>query len=157
MKTTIKILALLIFSPTSILAQQVSNSDSVQVTEAYKLLFAAVDSNDMETLMNISTDKIYCLLCSDSTDFSEAPYMYHKKDFLVNHLSKIKESESYQRATSNDKLIMVKEKGHRSDITIFWTIYKRDELATGHESMKFGIYFKNVNDTFKFAGMETVP
>lgn len=157
MKKTIKILTILLLSSTSLFGQKVPSTDSLKITEAYKALFIAIESNDIETLVNISTDKIYCIICSNLTDFSKSPYMYDKKDFLENHLEKIKNSEAYQRATRSKELILVKENHYRTGITAFWTIYKRDELAPGHEGGQFGIYFKKINGEYKFAGMETVP
>lgn len=157
MKKTIKILTILLLGSTSLFGQKISSTDSLKVAEAFTALFAAIDSDDMETLDNMSTAKIYCILCSESPDLSESPYMYDKKDFLENHLEKIKNSESYQRATKSDELMLVKENDPRTGITAFWTIYKRVELAQGHEGGQFGIYFKKVNGEFKFAGMETIP
>ena len=157
MKKTLKILTILILSSTSLFAQEVSSDDSLKVVKACKYLFTAIDSNDMESLANLSTDKIYCILCSDSPDLSESPYMYDRKDFLENYLDKIKNSESYQRATKSEELMLFKENDHRTNITAFWTIYKQDELAPGHEGCQFGIYFKKVNGKFKFAGLETIP
>lgn len=157
MKKTIKILTILLLGSTSLFGQKISSTDSLKVVEASIALFAAIDSNDMETLENMSTDKIYCILCSETPDLSESPYMYDKKDFLENHIGKIQSSESYQRAIKSDELILVKENYPRTGITAFWTIYKRDELAPRHEGGQFGFYFKKVNEEFKFAGMETIP
>jgi len=157
MKKTIKILTILLFGATSSFGQNISSADSLKIVKASETLFAAIETNDKEILTNISTDKIYCIICSNSTDLSDSPYMFDKKDFLENHLEKIKISESYQRAYKSDELILVKESGYRSDITAFWTIYQKDELAPGHEGGQFGVYFKKVNGEFKFAGMETIP
>jgi hypothetical protein len=129
----------------------------LKVVKAFETLFTAIETDDMETLTNISNDRIYCIICSDSSDFTDSPYMFDKKDFLENHLEKIKNSETYQRATKSDQLILIKENDQRTDITAFWTIYKQDELAPVHEGGQFGIYFKRVNGEFKFAGMETIP
>jgi hypothetical protein len=52
---------------------------------------------------------------------------------------------------------MVKENNHRTGITVFFTIYKKDELAPGHEGGQLGMYFKKVNNVYKFAGIETIP
>tara|TARA_B100001109_G_scaffold254890_2_gene255875 strand:- start:47 stop:520 length:474 start_codon:yes stop_codon:yes gene_type:complete len=157
MKKTLKILTILLLSSTTLFGQKISSIDSLKVAEAFTALFAAIDSEDLEALDNMSTDKIYCIICSNSPDLSDSPYMYDKKDFLENHLKKIKNSESYQRATKSDELILVKENDHRTDITAFWTIYQRNELAPGHEGGQFGIYFKKINGEYKFAGMETIP
>ncbi len=137
--------------------QCISSADSLKVVKAFEILFAAIETDDMEALINISADSIYCISCSDSPDFSDAPCMFDKKDFLENHLGSIRTIEAYQRATKSDELILVKENDHRTDITAFWIIYKQDELAPGHEGGQFGIYFKRVNGEFKFAGMETIP
>ncbi|MPV86726.1 hypothetical protein [Ostreibacterium oceani] len=157
MKKTIKILAILLFSPTSIFGQDISSTDSLKVVKTFETLFVAIETDDMDTLTNISTDRIYCIICSDYPDLTDSPYIFDKKAFLKNHLEKIKNSEPYQRATKSDKLILVRGNDHRTDITAFWTIYKQDELAPGHEGVQFGVHFKKVNGEFKFAGMETIP
>jgi hypothetical protein len=154
---TIKILTVLLLSSTFIFGQKASSTDSLKVVKTFKELFTAIKTNDMKTITSISTAKIYCMICSDSTDFSDLPYMLDRKDFIENHLPTIKNSDSYQRAIKSDELIVVKEDDHRTDITVFWTIYKQDELALGHEGGQFGIYFRKVNGEFKFAGMETIP
>jgi len=157
MKKTLKILIIFLLGSTTLFGQKLSSNDSLKVVDACKYLFTAIDLNDMESLANMSTDKIYCILCSDSPDFSESPYMYDKKDFIENYLDKIKNSESYQRATTSEELKLFKENDHNTNIIAFWTIYEQDELAPGHEGAQFGIYFKKVNGEFKFAGLETIP
>jgi len=84
--------------------QCISSADSLKVVKAFEILFAAIETDDMEALINISADSIYCISCSDSPDFSDAPYMFDKKDFLENHLGSIRKSEAYIPAKwgSND-------------------------------------------------------
>lgn len=157
MNKYLKILSLLLFGSSPIFGQQVSYSDSIKIVQTYKTLFTAINNNDMKTLMKMSNDNIYCLICFDGPDFSDTPYMIEKKNFLENFLPKIKEAEFYQRATKSDEKHFIYENDHRSDITVLWTVYKKDELALGHEGAQFGIYFKKVNGVFKFAGMEMIP
>ncbi|HTO14765.1 MAG TPA: hypothetical protein VLZ83_03300 [Edaphocola sp.] len=157
MRKYLKILILLLFGSTSIFGQEVNCSDSLKIVETYKTLFTSINNNDMEAIIEMSNDKIYCLICFDGPDFSDTPYMIEKKNFLENFLLKIKETEFYQRATKSDENHFIYENDHRSDITVLWTVYKQDELALGHEGAQFGIYFKKVNGVFKFAGIETIP
>lgn len=148
MNKAIKILTISLLGSAPIFGQNVSSSDSMKVVRAFKTLFTAIETDDMEVLTNMSTERIYCIICSNSSDFSSSPYMFDKEDFLKNHIVTISNSE---------ELILVKEDGDRSDITVLWTIFKRGELDPGHEGGQFGIYFKSVNGEFKFAGMETIP
>jgi hypothetical protein len=157
MKKIIYILIILLFGSTSIYGQKIPSSDSLKIIKSCKTLFSAIKSNDMPSLMRMSTDKIYCIICSDSPDLSDSPYMFEKKDFLDNYLPTIKKSEPYQRATKSNELILINENGNRSDITVLLTIYKQNELAPEHEGVQFGIYFKKVNGEFRFAGIETIP
>lgn len=157
MKKKIKILTILLFGGISTFAQNISSTDSLKVVKTFETLFSAIETNNKEILTSISTDKIYCIICRKSTDSPDNRHMYDRKEFLDSYLEKIKNSNSYQRIGKSNELILVRENGNRSDITAFWTIYKRDELALGHEGGQFGIYFKKVNGEFKFAGMETIP
>ncbi|UII20470.1 hypothetical protein [Fulvivirga ligni] len=154
---TTKILIILLSTSTYLFGQNITRSDTLEVVQTYESLFSAIETNDHESLMEISTDQIYCIICFDSSDFSESPYMIEKEDFFENHLSSVRNSEAYQRATKSERIILINENGHRSDITALWTIYDRNELAPGHEGGQFGMYFKKKGEKFKFAGMETIP
>ena len=83
--------------------------------------------------------------------------MFDKKDFITNQLPAIKNGELYQKAKKSKVLKLWQENGERTDITALWTVYKKNELAPGHEGVQFGIYFKKVGCKYKFAGMETIP
>jgi len=157
LKNKILVITFFLFSSTFTFCQEISSTDSLKVVEAYKRLFRAIEVNDKESLINMATDKIYCMICSQDPDFLDSPYMFSKIDFITHHLEKIKKSEFFQRIVKNEKLILVKENDYRTDVTAFWTIYEKDELAKGYEGMQLGIYFKKVKSEFKFSGIEIIP
>lgn len=157
MKKFIKIVIFLLTGSTSMFGQKVSTTDSLKIVETAKILFSAIEANDMETIIGMTTDNVYCMICSDSIDFSDSPFIFEKNDFLENYLRNIKASKSYQRATKSNVSILINENNHRNGVLALWTIYKKDELAPGHEGGQFGIYFQKLNGQFKFGGMETIP
>ncbi len=83
--------------------------------------------------------------------------MIERKRFFDNHLKHIGQSDDFNRAIKSTEIILLEEKDHRSDITVLFTIYKKDELAPGHEGGQLGMYFKKVKNVYKFAGIETIP
>lgn len=131
MKKVIKIIIILLLCSTSVLGQKVSSSDSIEVIKTLEAFFVAVKSDDMETLINISTNKIYCLICSDAVDLSKSPYIFDKKVFLTNYLPKIKNSELFQRATKSVELILVKEDSGKLISQHFGRFTKKMNLLLG--------------------------
>tara|TARA_R110001592_G_scaffold9723_3_gene51443 strand:+ start:1546 stop:2019 length:474 start_codon:yes stop_codon:yes gene_type:complete len=157
MKNTLILIITLFYCSTFILGQSVSSSDSLKVITANKLLFSAIENNDLEIIKALSTDKIYCMICFDSTDFSQSPYMLEKIDFINNHLPSIKKNPLYHRAIQSNELLLINEYERRKGITAFWAIYQKNELSPGHEGGQFGVFFRQVNGELKFAGLETIP
>ncbi len=157
MKNTLILIITLFYCSTFIFGQSVSSSDSLKIIRANELLFSAIENNDFETIKALSTDKIYCMICSNSTDFSQSPFMFEKIDFIKNHIPTIKENPLFHRAIQSTELLLINEDEHRKGITALWTIYKKNELSPGHEGGQFGVFFRKVNGEFKFAGLETIP
>lgn len=157
MKKSIQTVIILLLSSTGLFGQNLTSYDSLKIVETYTKLFEAVKTNDLKTLNEISADSMYCIICFNEPDRSVWTNMVDKNDFIESHLVGIKNSDQYQRATKAEAQLWIKENNLHSDITVLWTIYKEEELAPGHEGGQFGIYFKRINDEFKFAGMETIP
>lgn len=157
MKTHITILTILFLLTSISWGQNISAKDSLKLMKQVDTLFDLFENPDFTSFEKISTEKIYCIICFDRPDFEEEQYMLDRKDFFDNYLSKVAQFENFNRATKSKDIMLMKEDNHRTDISVFFTIYQQDELALGHEGGQFGIYFKNENGEFKFAGMETVP
>lgn len=83
--------------------------------------------------------------------------MLNRKEFFDHHINRIKDSNIYIKATKSEEYALIKENYHRTDITIYFTIYQKDELAPGHEGAQLGLFFKKENGEFKFSGMDTIP
>jgi len=147
----------LMASASSSWSQTIQQSDSSAVINQMNAVFHLFTHPDLTAFKDISTEKIYCIICFDKADLSEQPYMLDRKDFFLNYLKMISGSESFLRAKQSNKKVLIKEDDHRSDITILFTTYTRNELAPGHEGGQMGFYFKKVNGIYKFSGVETIP
>jgi len=136
--------------------QPIKNRDSIEVMKAVDVLFELFEKPDLNALEKISTDKIYCLICSDLAEFN-GDYLIDRKDFFENHLNKIRHSDSFKLATKSKDIVLHNTDKPDTDIIVFITVYQANEIAPGHEGGQLGIHLKKVNGKFKFAGMETIP
>lgn len=83
--------------------------------------------------------------------------MIDRKSFFDTHWENIRKSEAFKRATRKTDMILLADNDQWSDISVFFTVYLKDELAAGHEGAQLGFYFKRENGTFKFSGIDTIP
>jgi len=97
------------------------------------------------------------MICEGTLDSQLGPYIVKQDKFFNKYLDSIKNFESWKRAKKSKELILVQENKSRSDISAFFTTWKKNEFAEGHEGAQLGIYFKKINGEFKFAGIETIP
>jgi hypothetical protein len=142
----------------SSIGQVISQKDSLEILRKAEIVFNLFENPDYTLFKEISTDRIYCILCFDLPFLGEEdPYILDRKEFFDYHLKKINTYDNFIRATKSTEIILLKENDHRTDITIYFTIYQKDELAPGHEGAQLGLYFKKVNGEFKFSGMDTIP
>ena len=157
MKRHLTILTVLLLWTSISRGQNVSEKDSVYLMEKVDTLFGLFENPDLTSFERISTEKIHCMICFDGPDLRDEPYMLNRIEFYEKHLNRLKQFDSFIRAKRSKDIMFVRENGQVADVTVFFTIYQKDELAPGHEVGQFGISFKKANGEFKFAGMETVP
>lgn len=155
MNYTLKIITILLFCTTSAFSQDISPADSIEIRALNKELFNAIDLIDRKAVSEISTEKIYCIICFNATDVSDSEYLIDKDEFINKHLLTIKDSEYFKRAKMRGRVNLISEQAGR--ITALWTIYKPNEMAPGHEGGQLGVHFKQVNGNYKFSGIETIP
>ncbi|PSL03410.1 hypothetical protein [Cecembia rubra] len=149
--------ATLLLLTSNIWGQSVAEVDSLKLMKKVKNIFKLFNQPNYSDFKKISTDEIYCIICSDQQKSVEEPYIFSRKSFFDNHLTSINSSDNFIRATKSSTVKLIKENAKMTDITVLFTIYQRDELAPGHEGGQLGIYFKKVKDDYKFAGIETIP
>ena len=155
MKYILKSLAILLLCTNGLLGQEISFSDSLEIRQLNQELFDAIYLLDRKSVMEMSAPKIYCTVCTNTTDFSKKPYMIDKNEFISQHLITIRDSEFFKRAKMSSKLNLVREES--GEIVALWRILKPNEIAPGHEGGQLGIYFKKLNGSYSFSGIETIP
>ena len=159
MKTASTILTLLLIWTLVTVGQPIDKSDSLKIMVTVDTIFQVLKTADFGTFDKIATKTVYCSPCFARPDRNH-PYMLDSKDFFDNHLTAIKQADYFIRATKSHDIILENTSSdiyNRSDIIVLFTIYKRDELAPGHEGGQFGLYLKKDNNTYKFSGLETLP
>lgn len=157
MKRPFSILPILFLLTSPSWSQTISISDSLEIRNKVHTVFELFENPDFSEFEKISTEKIYCIICFNRPDLIDEPFMLDRKEFFDNHLKEINKSDHFIRAKKSKKIILIKDNDHRTDITVFFTIYEEDELYPGHEGGQLGIFFKKVNGDYKFAGIETIP
>lgn len=155
-RSSIILIFFLCFSPLSF-GQKVNQRDSLMIMSQVKAVFKLFSNPVLSDFERLSTNKIYCIICSDKPDTSEEPYIYDKRIFFDKYLKKVGQSDYFNRAMKSSDIIIVEENDRRTDIIVLFTVYKKNELALGHEGGQLGMYFKKVNNVYKFAGLETIP
>ncbi len=84
-------------------------------------------------------------------------YFKQRKVFFDDHLESTKNSDSWERASRSNEIMLHRQRGDGVNIIAFLTIWEKDEYAPGHEGAQLGIHFLKVDGVYKFAGIETVP
>ncbi|NQY30154.1 MAG: hypothetical protein HRT69_11875 [Flavobacteriaceae bacterium] len=138
-------------------AQKITTKDSLKITKSIKSVIDNFENIDYKKFESISISEIYCIICNGTKDSKLDPYVISRKDFFENHLKTIKDFESWKRAAKSEEIKLILEKNKRSDITVYLTTWKKDELTKGHEGEQLGLYFKKRNGKYLFAGIETIP
>ena len=160
MKTASTLLTLLLVWTLVTVGQPIDKSDSLKIMSSVETVFQTLKTADYNSFETISTNKIYCSPCYMSPDFSATPYTLDRKNFFDNYLKDIIQSDYFIRATQSHDIILTNDPDYpyyRADIIVLFTVYKQDELASGHEGGQFGLYLKKDNNTYKFSGLETLP
>jgi len=157
MKKQLTILTLLITFALFANGQSIIYSDSLIIIKSIDQAFKTFESGDFKEFKKISTTEICCMICEGTLDSQLGPYIVKQDKFFNKYLDSIKNFESWKRAKKSKELILVQENKSRSDISAFFTTWKKNEFAEGHEGAQLGIYFKKINGEFKFAGIETIP
>lgn len=137
--------------------QSVEKTDSLKIIKAIEKVFANFSNPDYQKFIEISTTEIYCIYCNEKLNSDVEPYMVERKKFFDKYLQKISNSEIWIRIKKLDGLLLLKASNKLSEITALITIWKENEIAKGHEGGQIGLYFKKIDDEFKFAGFETIP
>lgn len=157
MTRQLTILTIFLFFTSLTFGQRVSKKDSLLIMIKVKSVFNVIKNPVFSEFEKLSTEKIYCIICFAKPDFTDTPYMLERRKFYDNHLKEFGQSNSFSRALKSTDIIIIKNNDHRTDVTVLFTIYQRGELAPGHEGGQLGMYFKKVNNVYKFAGIETIP
>lgn len=137
--------------------QKITATDSLKVMTEVDKIFKVFSSPKLSEFEQISTERIYCIMCFDRPKSKDNPYMLNRKLFFDNYLQDIGKSDIFIRATKKFEVVLVADNNRWSDISVFFTVYQKDELAVGHEGAQLGFYFKKEKDEFKFSGIETIP
>ena len=156
MTRRLTILITFLFFTSLSFGQRVSETDSLLIISKVKSVFNVFRKPNFSEFKKLSTERIYCIICLDKPEFRDAPNMERRR-FYNHHLKEIGQCDGFTRAMKSTEVILVNEIGDRTGITVLFTIYKKDELAPGHEGGQLGMYFKKVNNVYKFAGIETIP
>ena len=159
MKKKSYIIIFLLLTSFSLLGQNIEKSDSLKIIATLETVFEIFENPDYMNFKSISTNQIYCIPCSDKPDLRNNPYMYNRKDFFKNYLTKIYELEYWKKAVNSEKIIFFKDSRNKKfvDIIVFITTWKENEFAEGHEGAQLGLHFKKIEGEYKFAGIETIP
>ena len=142
--------------------QKYNTIDSIEnpkVVSLLKELFRYIDDNDVDSLRQLSSEDMYCILCFDKPDMKGIPYMSTKESFYNLHYKELKKTHLFELAKKSKEIIVTShfDELNRSSIIVLFTIYEKDELALGHEGGQLGLYFKVEKGELKFSGIETIP
>lgn len=152
-----KLIFIFLFVNTYCFGQNISSKDSLNIKNTIKKVILNFEKPNYKEFKKISTLEIYCIICNGTLKSKLDPYVIYRNDFYKNHLTVIKESKSWAKAITTKEIKFVYENNKRSDITIYLTTWKKNELSKGHEGAQLGLYFKKINNEFKFSGIETIP
>jgi hypothetical protein len=140
--------------------QSISEQDSLQIALEMQEILKGSATKEFHEFKMISARKISCLICEKGNMSKSEPFLFNRKDFFYKHLNKIINYEIWKRAQNSNEIIYFKEPSvneRYSDITVLITIWKENEYAVGHEGSQLGLYFKEINGKYRFAGLETIP
>ena len=137
--------------------QEIEKADSIKIIESLERIFENFSNPDYEKFELISSSEIYCIFCDGKENSDIGPNMIDRKEFFDKYLKNINGYEFWKRAKKKNDLILINENNKWSDITIFITIWEKDEIENGHEGGQLVLYFKRRNEEFIFSGFETMP
>ena len=160
MKLILTLTFILILSRTN--GQQYSSIDSIENPKVVALvndLFRHVDANNVDSLSQLSCKEIYCILCFVTPDTQGLPYMLTRETFYNLYYNRLELKRMFERARKSKEIIVTAQNDefNRSNIIVLFTIYKKDELALGHEGGQLGLYLKLEGGELKFSGIEIIP
>lgn len=151
------IIACFLLSSQFSFGQTVSTSDSLQIRTALQKVFKNFENPNYTEFQKIAATEIWCLICDSGQPPKPASQKLSSKDFYVNNLKHIASSTEWKRARKATDTRLHRENNSPTNITVFITLWKPDELAVGHEGAELGIHFKKEDGVFKFSGIETIP
>jgi hypothetical protein len=153
MKKSVYVLVFLIFTSWGVFGQRISSEDSLKVLNVNNMLLQAIEKDDSITFRKISNKTIYCNICSVPVDSTKNSYIVDRNDFY----SSVIKSDYFQRAILLNEYFLINGNDKQSAVTVLWTIYKKDEIAAGHQGAQLAFNFKKIGKYFKFTGIETIP
>ena len=151
---------LYIFLVSNTFAGTPTEDEIVKVRDFVNQVFDIFENPDLEKFKEISVSTIYCTICGSFEETLKDGFMIETELFFKNHLNEIAKSDLWIRALKSNEIKYYKEPDHNnniSDITVFFTTWKRGESHPRHEGAQLGIAFKKIGNNYKFSGIETVP
>lgn len=152
MKTLIYIS--LVFLSTSLYAQDVSHSDSLDIKSKVTKLVYAIENQDFEVLQRISAPTLYCSPYTVLTEngFSRSE-LTHKEFFdyttkstrILSLLNKIK--------SQNEKWLL----SNYPTVELIYNIHNEQLQLSEQENGNFILRFSLYLDTYLFSGLQTAP
>ena len=137
--------------------QTIDKSDSLKVMEAVSKVFMNFRSPTFSEFKEISTNEITCTICEGALDLKLGQYVIKRKDFFNIYLKEVLNDGHWERASNSKEIMLGKGYKPKDDIIVYFTTWKMNEYAPGHEGAQLGIHFKKVDGQFKFAGISSIP
>jgi thiol-disulfide isomerase/thioredoxin len=160
MKKLILILIFFLTLATASYGQTVSKSDSLKVANVRAKVFKSFETSNYHEFKSIATAKIFCGICDWESPAIADSYLMSRKPFFNQFQTEFRNSYTWIRVLKSDEIIYFQEpiaNYQYSNITVFFTTWKKDELEAGHEGAQLGLQFKKIDNEFKFAGFEQIP
>jgi len=128
-----------------------SQVDSALIYQKADKIIRYIEKQEIDSLLLNSTDSVRCIICEETGIKQYIPI----KIFLKTKLNEIFDAQLLSKLKMADKMIVQQNAPYPSFI-VYYKIYRKDELTSGHEGVDFGIWLTG-NDELKFTAIDTVP
>jgi len=137
-----------------VLMQTLENKQALQTkAEAFTTeLIALIEQKDNATLAQHIAENLYCGMCYPSV---KSPNGISKELFFKKYIYEIFDAELLKRLKHNESKAFITDED--KTIMVFYTTYRHNELADGHEGAQFGFWLTEENGKLKLSGLEMVP
>jgi hypothetical protein len=136
--------------------QSVSYSDSLKISVVLDQVLKSLKEASLTDFQKFSTDELYCSLCTINQSPQPVTTFIAREVFYNDFEQNIKKSKVWKRYIESKHISFFKEpiaNKRFSDITVYYSIIGINESESG----QIGLFFKKINEEYKFAGIEAIP